>query len=111
MFTNILVPLDGTDLAEGILPYVARIAGGVGARLTLLMVVDPYALAVPDSLRGDLSGRAVPARSANRPASTPTRRAARSSSRYWRTWSVAPRPICARSPQDWKSGAYRPASG
>ena len=62
MFTNILVPLDGTDLAEGILPYVARIAGGVGARLTLLMVVDPYALAVPDSLRGDLSGRAVPAR-------------------------------------------------
>ena len=26
MFTNILVPLDGTDLAEGILPYVARIA-------------------------------------------------------------------------------------
>ena len=32
MFTHVLVPLDGTDLAEGILPYVVRIARGVGAR-------------------------------------------------------------------------------
>ena len=59
MFTHILVPLDGSGLAEGILPYVARIAAGVGARLTLLMVVDPDALEVSASLRSDASGRAV----------------------------------------------------
>ncbi len=60
MFTHVLVPLDGTDLAEGILPYVVGIAGGVGARITLLTVVDPDMLEVPTSLRGEASGRGIP---------------------------------------------------
>ena len=61
MFTHVLVPLDGTDLAEGILPYVVRIARGAGARITLLTVVDPDMLEVPGTLRGESSGRGVPA--------------------------------------------------
>ena len=61
MFTHVLVPLDGTDLAEGILPYVVRIARGAGARITLLTVVDPDMLEVPGTLRGESSGRSVPA--------------------------------------------------
>ena len=61
MFTHVLVPLDGTDLAEGILPYVVGIARGAGARITLLTVVDPDMLEVPGTLRGVSSGRGVPA--------------------------------------------------
>ena len=61
MFTHVLVPLDGTDLAEGILPYVVRIARGAGAPITLLTVVDPDMLEVPGTLRGESSGRSVPA--------------------------------------------------
>ena len=66
MFTQVLVPLDGTDLAEGILPYVVRIARGVGARITLLTVVDPDMLEVPATLRGDASSRGVPSQERQR---------------------------------------------
>ena len=62
MFTSVLVPLDGSELAEGILPYVAQIAGGVGARITLITVVDPDMLEIPAALRGESSGGRVPAR-------------------------------------------------
>ena len=62
MFTSVLVPLDGSELAEGILPYVAQIAGGVGARITLITVVDPDMLEIPNALRGESSGGRVPAR-------------------------------------------------
>ena len=61
MFTSVLVPLDGSELAEGILPYVAQIASGVGARITLLTVVDPEMLEIPNALRGESSGGRVPA--------------------------------------------------
>ena len=37
----ILVPMDGTEFSEGILPWVARIAGQADARLMLLTAVDP----------------------------------------------------------------------
>ena len=66
MFTHVLVPLDGTDLAEGILPYVVRIARGVGARITLLTAVDPDMLEVPSTLRGDASSRGVPSQERQR---------------------------------------------
>ena len=61
MFTSVLVPLDGSELAEGILPYVAQIASGVGARITLITVVDPDMLEIPAALRGESSGGRVPA--------------------------------------------------
>lgn len=41
MFSKILVPLDGSDLAEAILPYATEVAKKFGAQLTLLQVVDP----------------------------------------------------------------------
>ncbi len=39
MFANILVPLDGSELAEKALPYAAALAGPLKATLHLLMVV------------------------------------------------------------------------
>jgi nucleotide-binding universal stress UspA family protein len=39
LFRQILVPLDGSELAEAALPYAAAIAGPLGATLHLLMVV------------------------------------------------------------------------
>ncbi len=46
----ILVPLDGTDVAEGILPYVSEIARKANVPLVLLAVVDPGAIDYPTSL-------------------------------------------------------------
>lgn len=39
MFSKILVPLDGTRGSEAIIPFVARIAAGLGIRVVLLTVV------------------------------------------------------------------------
>jgi nucleotide-binding universal stress UspA family protein len=39
MFKNILVPLDGSELAEAALPYAVAIAGPLGATIHLLQVV------------------------------------------------------------------------
>ncbi|MBL4844976.1 MAG: universal stress protein [Planctomycetes bacterium] len=43
-FRRILVPLDGSPLADGVLPYVITIARSVGAEVTLLRVepIEPY---------------------------------------------------------------------
>lgn len=46
MFKMILVPLDGADVAEGILPYVSQIAKETGVPLLLLTVMDPDAMTV-----------------------------------------------------------------
>ena len=43
----ILVPMDGTEVSEGILPWVARIAGQADARLILLTAVDPDGIEYP----------------------------------------------------------------
>jgi nucleotide-binding universal stress UspA family protein len=40
-FANILVPLDGSDLAGGVLPHATSLARAFGSRLTLLRVVAP----------------------------------------------------------------------
>ncbi len=45
----ILVPLDGSDVAEGILPYVLQIAGKANVPLVLLTAVDPDAIDYPGS--------------------------------------------------------------
>ncbi len=47
---SILVPLDGTDVAEGILPYVSEIAKKANVPLVLLAVVDSDAIDYPASL-------------------------------------------------------------
>ena len=49
LFRRIVVPLDGTDEAEGILPYVCEIAGKAGIPLLLHSVVDPDAIEFPTS--------------------------------------------------------------
>ena len=43
MFSKILVPLDGSKLAEKVLPYAQMLAGAYGASVTLLRVTDPDA--------------------------------------------------------------------
>lgn len=42
-----LVPLDGTDVAAGILPYVSEVASRAGVPLLLLGIVDPAAIHYP----------------------------------------------------------------
>ena len=42
MYRNILVLLDGSRLAESVLPCVSRIARAHGAKVTLLGVVHPF---------------------------------------------------------------------
>lgn len=41
MYKRILVPLDGSKLAEGVLPYVHEIAGAIGCDVELLRVFNP----------------------------------------------------------------------
>ena len=40
MFHNILVPLDGSQLAEGVLPHVVALARALDARITLLRILE-----------------------------------------------------------------------
>ena len=46
----ILVPLDGTEVSEGILPWVSGIAKKANAPLILLTVVDPHGIEYPSAL-------------------------------------------------------------
>jgi nucleotide-binding universal stress UspA family protein len=47
MYTKILVPLDGSDLAEAVLPHARALAQSVGAEIVLLRVLVPH---IPDPL-------------------------------------------------------------
>lgn len=49
MYKKILVPLDGSELAEQVLPHVALLAEGLGARVQLVRIFDhvPPSLADP----------------------------------------------------------------
>ena len=58
MFQQILVPLDGTDVAEGILPYVSQIARSADIPVLLHTVVDPDAFTLPVTSEGE-KARAV----------------------------------------------------
>jgi nucleotide-binding universal stress UspA family protein len=42
MYERILVPLDGSDLAEAVLPHVEPIAEKFGAEVILLQITSPY---------------------------------------------------------------------
>jgi nucleotide-binding universal stress UspA family protein len=46
MYHRILVPLDGSERAEAVLPSVARLARGLRADIVLLSVIDPRSLFV-----------------------------------------------------------------
>ena len=47
MFGRILVPLDGSEIAEGILPYVTQLAQRLHARVVLHTAVDPDSIYAP----------------------------------------------------------------
>lgn len=49
MYTRILVPLDGSDLAAQVLPYVLSLGKTLKARVELLNVISPLAGAEADS--------------------------------------------------------------
>ncbi len=51
MFEKALVPLDGSELGEGILPYVSQLMKGVNGSVILLSVIDPDAVELPERLR------------------------------------------------------------
>ena len=50
MFEKVLVPLDGSEMAEGILPFVSVLAKGSQTELVLLAVVDPHAAELPERM-------------------------------------------------------------
>ena len=58
MFRKMLVPLDGSDEAEAILPYVSRIASGMDIGVALLSVMDRGALEMSESYYSQLFERA-----------------------------------------------------
>ena len=43
MYERILIPLDGSELAEAILPFAEKVAGPLDAEVVLLRVVEPVA--------------------------------------------------------------------
>ncbi len=45
MYERVLIPLDGSELAETILPFAERIAGPLDAEVLLLSVVEPISVA------------------------------------------------------------------
>lgn len=81
MFNKVLIPLDGTETSEGILPYISQIAEGLGIPMLLMSVIDPDAVELPERARSvpsdvhieavpggtGMSTRIVPTESAPRP--------------------------------------------
>jgi nucleotide-binding universal stress UspA family protein len=55
MYRRVLVPLDGSELAEAILPFAEQIAGPLDAELLLVRVVEPIVAAV-GLATGDVGG-------------------------------------------------------
>ena len=55
MYERVLIPLDGSEPAEAILPCAERIAGPVDAEICLLRVVEPVT-AVPGLGTGEVAG-------------------------------------------------------
>ncbi|MDP7224459.1 MAG: universal stress protein [SAR202 cluster bacterium] len=50
-FKKILVPLDGSEQARGILPYVSYLAKGMGSSLHILSVINPDDVRIPGVAR------------------------------------------------------------
>lgn len=68
MFQKVLIPLDGSEIAEGILPYAIQLARGLGMQAVVMSVVDPDDLDFPDPVArggtwlentGDMSGAVI----------------------------------------------------
>jgi nucleotide-binding universal stress UspA family protein len=71
MYRRVLVPLDGSKLAEGILPFTTQIAGPLDLEVILLRVLEPIP---PDVVEGskrvvveDIEARMAEARASLRP--------------------------------------------
>lgn len=66
MFKRVIVPLDGSPLAEGILPFIVEIAGPLDLEVTLVRVVNPIPPEVIEGTRQvtveDVEGRMAEAR-------------------------------------------------
>ena len=52
MYDRIFVPLDGSPLAEQVLPYVTRISLGMGIPIHLMQVIPPVSEALADPAHG-----------------------------------------------------------
>ena len=75
-YQRVLVPLDGSELAEEVLPLVEKLAGPVDAEVTLLRVVEPISageamasagVVTPDALLGrEMDAKAYVATAARR---------------------------------------------
>ena len=50
MFKKLTVPLDGSELAEGIPPYITNMAASLGTFVVLLSVINPDAIEFPGRL-------------------------------------------------------------
>ena len=51
MYKRVLVPLDGSPLAEAIIPFLTQIAGPLDMSIILLRVLEPVPLAVIEGVR------------------------------------------------------------
>jgi nucleotide-binding universal stress UspA family protein len=51
MYKRVLVPLDGSPLAEAIIPFLTQIAGPLDMSIVLLRVLEPVPLAVVEGVR------------------------------------------------------------
>jgi nucleotide-binding universal stress UspA family protein len=54
MYKRALVPLDGSPLAEGIIPFLLKIAGPLDMSIRLVRVLEPVSPAVGDGMRPSL---------------------------------------------------------
>lgn len=52
MYRRVLVPLDGSELAEAILPFAEQVAGPLDAEVILVRVVEPVSAAEAVALAG-----------------------------------------------------------
>lgn len=51
MYKRVLVPLDGSPLAESIIPFLIEIAGPLDMSIVLLRVLEPVPIAVVEGVR------------------------------------------------------------
>lgn len=47
MYKHILIPVDGSPLAEQALPHAEEIALAAGAEITVISCVEPYVITLP----------------------------------------------------------------
>lgn len=59
LYKNILVPLDGSDLAAHAVPHAEAIAAGTGAKVILLQVVDSASSLIVTQTTSSISGAIV----------------------------------------------------